>query len=318
MRIEAEANRSECFKRISEINRNRILNHLNALVGERHPDSAPAAMKTAVDYLFRQMNSYGMKITKQPIDSDAWRPFPNIIATATGMRASKAPAEEELLVVGAHYDTVSASPGADDNASGLAVLLEVARILSTMQGALQPQFVAFTMEEAGFLGSEYYLREAERRGAKIWGAIVLECVGYTDHGDGSQKRPPGLPIPIPDRGDFIGLVGNRSAGPIQRAFESAVKTHVPNLPLVSLLVPENGEAVPDTRRSDHVPFWDRGLRAAMLTDTANFRNPHYHEKSDRLETLDLSFITDIARALAAAIVRLCERQHPEENETGNI
>ncbi|MDC4223620.1 MAG: M28 family peptidase [Candidatus Manganitrophus sp.] len=111
---------------------------------------------------------------------------------------------------------------------------------------------------------------------------------------------------LPSQGDFIGLVGNAAAEPIQKAYEVAVATYCPELPCVSLLVPGKGEALPDTRRSDHVPFWDRGYRAVMLTDTADFRNPNYHKKSDQLKTLDLTFITRVARSLAAAVIDLAE------------
>jgi len=209
------------------------------------------------------------------------------------------------LVIGAHYDTVAGSPGADDNASGLTVLLEVARAVSGMAGNLVPEFVAFSMEEPGFIGSDYYVQEAEQAGRPIWGAVILECVGYTDHRPGSQQVPPGVPISLPDKGNFIGLIGNTQAAPIQAAFEFAAKDAAPTLPFVGLLVPGKGEAIPDTRRSDHVPFWDRGHRAIMLTDTANFRNPHYHRESDLLGTLDIAFITDVARSLAATVIDLC-------------
>ncbi|MFQ5589355.1 MAG: M28 family peptidase, partial [Nitrospiria bacterium] len=206
----------------------------------------------------------------------------------------------------AHYDTVPGSPGADDNASSLAVLLEVARVLSPMRGRLSPQFVAFSLEEQGFIGSTAYLEALEQQKTPIFGAVILECVGYTDMRPGSQRTPPGLPFTLPDRGDFIGLLGNAPAAPIKSAFEAAVDAAVPDLPKIGLLVPGNGEALPDARRSDHVPFWDKGYPAVMLTDTANFRNPHYHQASDRVETLDIPFIVKVAKAVAATVIHLAE------------
>jgi Zn-dependent M28 family amino/carboxypeptidase len=212
--------------------------------------------------------------------------------------------------VGAHYDTVVDTDGADDNASGLAVLLEVARVLSPMRGRRTLQFVAFSMEEAGFLGSAHFVEKVRRNKVPVWGAIVLECVGYIDRRPGSQKTPEGFPFSLPEQGDFIGLAGNDAAAPIKEAFEAAAIRYSPTLPVVSLLVPGNGVLFPDSRRSDHVPFWDQGYRAVMLTDTADFRNPHYHQKSDCLETLDIPFIAAVARALAGAVVDLADLSLP--------
>ncbi|MBN4054248.1 M28 family peptidase [Nitrospira defluvii] len=295
---------TNAFSRISEITEARILKHIRSLVGERHPETASAALKNAASYLVDQMQLAGLETAEGPIDHTGVSPYPNVIGRLKSAK-SACGLRKALLVIGAHYDTVVGSPGADDNASGLAVLLEVARTVSGMEGNLLPEFVAFSMEEPGFIGSDYYVQEAERAERSIWGAIILECVGYTDHHPGSQQVPPGIPIPLPDKGDFIGLIGNAQAAPIQAAFESAAKKVAPKLPYTSLLVPGAGETIPDTRRSDHVPFWDRGYRGLMLTDTANFRNPHYHEESDRLDTLDIAFITDVARVLAATVIDLC-------------
>jgi len=302
--------RSRLLTVISEVSEARILNHIHALEGEKHPESSPDALRATVDYLADQMRSAGLAPTRQAIDTEAFALFPNVIGRLAEKFSTPGSSEKERLVIGAHYDTVASSPGADDNASGLAVLLEVARVVSgrTLPGIVGkrvPEFVAFSMEEAGFIGSDYYVQEAEGSGAPLWGAIILECVGYTDRRPGSQQVPPGFPIRLPDKGDFIGLVGNARAAPIQAAFESAAKEAAPTLSYIGLLVPGGGEAVPDTRRSDHVPFWDRGHRAVMLTDTANFRNPNYHRESDRLETLDIAFVSDVARALAATVIDLC-------------
>ncbi len=301
--METEVDRTDALSRISEITEDRILKHIRTIVGERHPETAPAALKNTAAYLVDQMQSAGLETVEGPIDASGATPYPNVIGRLKDTSADGS--NKEILVIGAHYDTVAGSPGADDNASGLTVLLEVARAVSGMAGNLVPEFVAFSMEEPGFIGSDYYVQEAERAERSIWGAIILECVGYTDHHPGSQQVPPGIPIPLPDKGDFIGLIGNAQAAPIQAAFESAAKKVAPKLPYTSLLVPGAGETIPDTRRSDHVPFWDRGYRGLMLTDTANFRNPHYHEESDRLDTLDIAFITDVARVLAATVIDLC-------------
>ena len=288
-------------KQISEISEEQIFNHIRSLEGVKHPVATPQALRAGADYISDQMKTFGLDPVEEEIEGAVNHRFTNVIGRLAGSRAG-----QKILVIGAHYDTIPDSPGADDNASGLAVLLEVARVLSPLRGKLTLQFVAFSLEEEGFLGSDHYVRQVRRNKIPLWGAIVLECVGYTSRKPKSQKTPPGLPIPLPDKGDFIGLVGNAAAEPIQKAYESAASAYCADLPYVSYLVPGKGEGLPDSRRSDHVPFWDRGYRALMLTDTANFRNPNYHQKGDRLETLDIPFITQVARALAAAVIDLAD------------
>ncbi|MFQ5579445.1 MAG: M28 family peptidase [Nitrospiria bacterium] len=291
----------EVADRITRISEARLLDHIKKLVGTRHPTEAPKALDAAADYILGRMRQVGLETIEESFGGEEGDAFVNLIG-----RQAASCTDKEILVVGAHYDTVCGTDGADDNASGVAVLLEVARILSPMRGRKTLQFVAFSMEEAGFLGSEHFVSEVCREKIPVWGAIVLECVGYIDRRPGSQRTPVGFPFSLPDCGDFIGLAGNEKAVPIKEAFESAALRHGPALPVISLLVPGNGALFPDARRSDHVPFWDQGYRAVMLTDTADFRNPHYHQKSDRLETLDIPFISAVARALTAAVIDLAE------------
>lgn len=307
MTQEIKTDRSEC---IAQINEETILRHMVLLQGEKHPEHSPKSLKKAGVDLATQMQLAGLETRNVPIPGIDATGIPcfNVIGTL--------PAEDKqkpCLVIGAHYDTVSGSPGADDNASSLAVLLEVARITTPLfqksPYRLRPQFVAFSLEEIGFVGSRNYLKKAEENNDTIWGAVILECVGYTNDQVGSQITPPGLPISLPDRGDFIGLLGNNTAEPICQAFETAIKDVSPDLPHIHLILPKAAEALPDVRRSDHVPFWDKNIPALMITDTADFRNPHYHLPSDRIETLDIAFITKIARTLAAAVIALAGLEH---------
>ena len=113
-----------------------------------------------------------------------------------------------------------------------------------------------------------------------------------------------MPIAVPSAGDFLAIVGNSDSSRLVEGIERAAARHVPDLHTVPLVVPGNGEALPDVRRSDHAAFWDQGYPAVMLTDTANFRNPHYHQPTDREPTLDLPFMERIARALTAAVEQL--------------
>ena len=155
------------------------------------------------------------------------------------------------------------------------------------------------------LGSLAYASSLQAAHEEICGAIVLECVGYARTEEGSQQKPPILPIAIPTVGDFLGVVGNVVSAPLVRAVEAAANLAVPELKTVSLLVPGNGELLPDARRSDHAAFWHHGYAAVMLTDTANFRNPHYHQPTDTFETLNLAFMEQVARGVTAAAIALC-------------
>jgi Zn-dependent M28 family amino/carboxypeptidase len=224
--------------------------------------------------------------------------YRNVIATLPASQGDAAP-----LLIAAHYDTVPGSPGADDNASALAVMLEAARCLREVVPNRDVRFIAFCLEEENLLGSLAYaswLRESKQ---EISGVIVLECVGYARAEEGSQRKPPGVPIAVPSVGDFLAIIGNQTSTGLVAAVEGAAK-QVSDLKTVSLVVPGNGEALPDTRRSDHAAFWHYGYPAVMLTDTADFRNPHYHQPTDTLETLDLEFMDKVARAVTAAAIEL--------------
>jgi Zn-dependent M28 family amino/carboxypeptidase len=278
----------------------RLRAHVAALLGERHPTTAPAALERSKRYLHDQFTAYGLPVALhrfQAFDTT----YHNVIAT---LPPSNPSATGPPLIIAAHYDTVPASPGADDNASAVAVVLEAARALQSKRLAGEVRLIGFCLEEEDLLGSLAYARELRDRGERIAGAIVLECVGYTSQIPGSQLAPPRLPIPLPPVGDFLGVVGNALSGSLAAAVEEAARRHVPELKTISLLVPGNGEVLPDTRRSDHAAFWHYGYPALMLTDTANFRNPHYHSPTDTIETLDFIFMQRVAEAVIAAAVTL--------------
>jgi Zn-dependent M28 family amino/carboxypeptidase len=220
--------------------------------------------------------------------------YRNVVATVGG---SSAPP----LIVAAHYDTVQGSPGADDNASGLAVLLDVARTLAAESLSRPVQFIAFCLEEEDLLGSRAYIAHLRATQREILGAIVLECVGYAGHEEGSQRTPPGIPIAVPSVGDFLAIVGNQGSAHLAAEVERAANQQAPALKTLSLLMPGRGERLPDTRRSDHAAFWDADYPAVMLTDTADYRNPHYHRPTDTFDTLNVDFMTQVAAAVTAAV-----------------
>ena len=211
------------------------------------------------------------------------------------------------ILVGAHYDSIPGSPGADDNASGVAALLAAARALGPREGVC---YVAFDGEEHGHVGSRALV--AGLGGHRLEQVHVLEMVGYASREPGSQRNPSPL-IQAPTVGDFLGLVGTHRSGPILDHVLATADCHA---------VPVQGLYLPDVPlevirqishhllRSDHAPFWRAGLPALMWTDTAEFRNPHYHRPTDTPETLDYEFLAGVTRLLVHVVLsglgtRLC-------------
>jgi aminopeptidase YwaD len=276
-----------------------MLRHLQSLIGERHPVTAPQALRTAAEYLTARFSEYGWTTSGQPFRA-LGKSYFNVLAIKwPGGRPVKN--AEPPLLIGAHYDTVEGSPGADDNASALAVLLDAADRLRQVDVARPVWLVAFCLEEQGLLGSRAFISHLKHAGQPLDGAIILECVGYASHEAGSQRTPPGVPIPVPTVGNFLGIIGNDASRSLAAAVERNARRVAPATPAVALTVPSRGEALPDVRRSDHAAFWDEGYAAVMLTDTANFRNPHYHRPSDTLDTLNMEFLAAVGDIVVGCI-----------------
>jgi Zn-dependent M28 family amino/carboxypeptidase len=214
-------------------------------------------------------------------------------------------------LVGAHYDSVAGTVGADDNASAVAVQLEVARSIKALSDRndtdLAVRFVSFALEEppayaTRYMGSRVYAKKARREQEKIDGMVCLEMVGYTCYQPGCQNYP--FPLKFfgyPKEGNFIGLVGNFKSGDFTAALLKAFQNN-PELPAVKLTVPFNGWILPSVRLSDHASFWDEGFKAVMVTDSAFFRNPHYHLSSDTMDTLDYTFMAELVESLVLFLI----------------
>jgi hypothetical protein len=237
----------------------------------------------------------------------------------------------DVVILGAHYDAVPGSPGADDNASGVAALLEAGRLLKDEPRRRTVRLVFFTLEEVGLIGSVNYVlhkkpdwtppapdptkpdhkpdQKSEPK-ERLIGMVSLECVGYFSDAAGSQKNPipmiggtPVVPLEVPDKGHQA----------FSRAFADAMRAAEPDLPILAAdLLPI---APPDFLRSDHAPFLLAGLPAIMLTNTANFRNPNYHTPTDTVETLDLDRLSKATRAVAAAARTLANPVKVEASAT---
>jgi len=205
----------------------------------------------------------------------------------------------KAILVGAHFDTVPGTPGADDNASGVAVVLEMARLVAQRDTPRTIRFAFFDGEERGLLGSRAYAA-SQTRTHDLAAVIIAEMVGFRCVTKGCQKVPSSIPrVLVPETGDFLAVVGDVESPSLLVAFRHASRPDRP--PVYVLPVTEKGALMPDTRRSDHAPFWDIGVSAVMVTDTANLRTPHYHRASDRPETLDRGFLTGSAQIIADAL-----------------
>ncbi|MBM5784036.1 MAG: M20/M25/M40 family metallo-hydrolase [Cyanobacteria bacterium K_DeepCast_35m_m1_288] len=215
----------------------------------------------------------------------------NLILRLPGREPQRRP-----LLVGAHYDGPLNSPGADDNASGLVALLELARHWAADPPRRPVWLVAFDQEEWGMVGSAALAAQLKRAGQPLKLMVSLEMLAYTSP---SQDYPhPAMRAVYGDRGDFIALVANAGAGLLLPGLARAMGRHVPT---EVLPVPNGGRGIQGVRLSDHSPFWDQGYNALMVTDTSFMRNPHYHEMSDTVETLDLPFFCGVVEGLSATL-----------------
>ncbi|HEY8834361.1 MAG TPA: M28 family peptidase [Chthoniobacterales bacterium] len=214
----------------------------------------------------------------------------------------------EILVVGAHYDSVSDSPGANDNASGVAGLLALARRFAGRPSGQTLRFVAFVNEEPPYfqteeMGSLVYAKRCKARGDKISAMISLETIGYFSDEPGSQKYPSaGLGFFYPSKGNFIGFVGNTQSRALLRSAVAAFKNER-KLPCQGAALPA---VIPGIGWSDHWAFWECGYPAIMVTDTAPFRYPHYHSRTDTPEKLDYDRFALVVSGMEGVIAELAK------------
>jgi Zn-dependent M28 family amino/carboxypeptidase len=223
--------------------------------------------------------------------------FDNIVMT------TDASAEEPYILLGAHYDSVPGTPGADDNASAVAVCLECARLIRKYR--LGPAMIVFfNREEDGLMGSrEFVAQLAHQSEWRIEEAHIFEMVDYRDRTPGSQTMPAGLPVlGARDVGDFLALLANRHSNAIAEALLKLAACYIAEPPVAALKVYLGLErAFGHLNRSDHAPFWEAGIPSVMWTDTSEFRNPNYHLASDTPDTLDYEFMAEVARLALARV-----------------
>ena len=279
---------------VSQVNKNNIENHIIALAGQRY--SKKEKNKSA-NYISKTLESFGYDVqSTEGVNK-------NLVADLKGSITPK-----QIFIVAAHYDTVKNTPGADDNASGVAGMLEIARLLARTSLASTVRIIAFDNEENGLLGSSQYAKSLNNYGTKVIGMISLEMIAYsckncqTPFSDIPEKQCLDVEPENIKAGNFIGIVANSDSASMVTAFKNTAASFVSLLDIVSAVVRDKGDCFANTRRSDHASFWDQGYPALMITDTANFRNPNYHKSSDTLDTLDLDFAAKVVKATLATIV----------------
>ncbi|WP_394826957.1 M28 family peptidase [Pendulispora albinea] len=277
---------------------------LAGTIGARNT-GRPGTLDQSAAYLESQLASAGYVPKRFSFDSGGTL-VRNIEVARDGEAERGEPGRSpQIVVVGAHYDSASGAPGADDNASGVAVLLALARMFHDETGARTVRFVAFANEEpphfwAPTMGSLVYAKACKARGEPIVAMLSLESLGYYRDDPGSQKYPPVVRWFYPDTGDFVGFVGNLASRALVR---EAIGTF-----RASASFPSEGAAlpsfVPGVGWSDQWAFWQSEFPGIMVTDTAPFRNPNYHTPNDRSETLDYGRLARVTEGLAAVVREL--------------
>jgi Zn-dependent M28 family amino/carboxypeptidase len=277
----------------------RLQEHLQQIVRDRHPYFSSGGHFYVQQYIREQLQQWGTLETHQ--FSFQGETHNNYILN---LGASN-PTNQPPLLLAAHYDGVPGTPGADDNATGVAVLLELIREFANTPLAIPLRFIAFDLEEYGMVGSEIYAQQLKEKNEKVRLMFSLEMLGYCCQKANSQTYPPGLERFYPNQGNFIAFIGNFNTT-VETRFFSRQMRHS-GTPSEWLSVPFSGTMLPETRLSDHSPFWDEGYKAIMVTDTSFLRNPHYHQPSDRIETLDLDFLTGVCQGLIAGLKAFVEK-----------
>ena len=275
----------------------RLKTHVRALSERFSPrgDRNLRNLDAAAGYIADMLRAAGGQVSDQPYSSDGYT-YRNVIA-AFG------PQSEEQVVIGAHYDTFLGFPGADDNASGVAGVLELARLLGADTPRVRVELVAYSLEEPPHfrtesMGSAVHAASLKAKNARVRAMISLEMIGCFSDERGSQRFPLGLlRLLYPSAGNFIAVVGRIGGGGLVRTVKKAMRGATP-LPVRSVNAPG---FIPGIDFSDHLAYWNQGYPALMVTDTAFYRNPRYHTADDLPDTLDYRRMALVVDGLAAAV-----------------
>ncbi|MGO3181752.1 MAG: M28 family peptidase [Aequorivita sp.] len=294
---------------VSQVDEAKLLSNLQFIEGERHYLTAPGHLeevRTFIEDAFLDANLQ----TERHFFLHYHRMMQNILGRKPGVKD-----EAITYIIDGHFDGVAGSPAADDNGSAVAGTLEALRILSQYSFEHSLRFIGFDAEESLWpSGANRYIYNGIKPFEDLQGTLNMEMIGFYSDEINSQMLPAGFEIIFPEavqeitddefRGNFLFGVGNTNSNPLLSAFINASENYVPELRLITVSVAGTGQSVPDLRRSDHAAFWDAGLQALMLTDTADFRNPNYHTSGDTIGTLDFEFMKNVVKAVLATAAEL--------------
>ena len=273
----------------------RDLTRLAADIGDRNTFSLEK-LNEAADWIESSLKNMGYTVTRQSYEADKTT-FYNITAEIDG--GEKA---DEIIVVGAHYDSIPGCPAANDNGTGVAALLALARAFAKKEPSRTLRFVAFANEEPPYfqsehMGSRVYAKACREKDEKIVGMISLETIGYYSEKKGSQRYPFPLNLFYPSTGNFIAFVGNMGSGKLVRNCIGAFRRHA-KFPSEGAALPS---IVPAAGLSDHWAFWQEGYPALMVTDTAFFRYEHYHTNDDTVDKITFDHFARVVDGLEAVV-----------------
>lgn len=317
---------------VDEVDQERLMATLRELPPNRSawgPDANREALLKTEEWVLSSLKAIGYEVTEHPFEAPI--PQKRWKVGAAEVPAGEAPVQpetlktrnfsidirgtsqpREVLLVGAHFDSVDGTPGADDNGTGTAALMELARVLKDEKPERTIRLVFFTMEEQGLIGAKHYVTDwkATNKGEgaeRIVGMMSLEMLGFFRDEADSQKTPPGLDklaagLALPTVGNFIAITGLAKHQHFSGPLADAMTAGAPGL--VVFRADFFPFAIPDLYRSDHAPFMMADIPAVMITDTSNYRNPNYHKETDTPETVDAPRFTLTVKGVAAAILEL--------------
>lgn len=301
---------------IDQVDTLNLLQSLEWVQGIRHRTTGLQHLTHVRDSLVQIFSDHGLTTRLHNVPYNGGYNGKNVVGRKPGLVYNGS-----TYILDGHYDTVSQSPGADDNASAWAGLLEILRIIAPFRFKHTVEFIAFDLEEAGLQGSLRYVQDGILPYEDIAGVINADMIGYYTEVPNSQTFPAGMEQFYPDlfaqlaanefRGNFIISTPNTYSMPLANAFDSLAAIYVPDLMIGTVQIPGNGELVPDARRSDHANFWDAGYRALHLSDGADSRNPNYHSATDTLGTLHFPFMAKVTKAMLALILHLAQPVHAD-------
>jgi Peptidase family M28 len=283
--------------------RDRLRQHVRILAGDIGERQLwrPAALARAAQYIEATWQAQGYQVVRQPVVAEGKTVYNLETELSGGLRRA------EIVVVGGHYDAVLGSPGANDNATGTAAVLELARLLAGQQLARTVRFVAFVNEEAPFfqtdaMGSWVYARRSRARGEQVVGMLSIETIGFYSDVVSSQHYPFPFGLFYPRTGNFIGFVGNIASRALVHRSIAAFRQHTP--------FPSEGVAAPGWMTgigwSDHWAFWQEGYPGVMVTDTALFRYAPYHTREDTPDQINYEHMARVVAGLARVVTTLAD------------